>query len=73
MFEKLYVLNTTVMVSTGQRENADILFGIRNEKPTIYIIEIDGNKVTHAPDIATQIPLIERACINQIDNAKKLN
>ena len=75
MYERLYTITMPIQRSIGDSFNATLLFGVRGDeqKATVYIVEVDKEKVTHTHDVAQQMPLLERKCFDRITQAKPIN
>ena len=75
MYERLYTIDMPIQRSIGDSFNATLLFGVRGDehKATVYIVEVDTQKVTHTHDVVQQMPLLERKCFERISQAKKLH
>ena len=75
MYERLYTITMPIQLSVGGSFNATLLFGVRGDehKATVYIVEVDKEKVTHTHDVSEQMPLLERKCFERITQAKKLH
>jgi hypothetical protein len=75
MYEFLYTLETTAILTIGTTTPINVLFGKRHDqdKVTVYIVEMDGQNVIKSDDIQQQLPLIARRCLKDIHKAKQLN